>query len=91
MRILNIIKIQDNTPQILEAFVFYDNITESVAQELITRAEYRFCKLLVGPGSEIEHMDKKVYQLAVMEGYNKGVIMMDPGYSLHLTWSEMKE
>jgi hypothetical protein len=95
MKVLNIIKIKDGKPQILEAFVFYKDMSDSVSQEIIERAEYRYCKLLVGLGYEIQSMDKKVYQLAVMEGYNNGVIMAstanEPEYSLHLVWSNIED
>lgn len=95
MKILSIIKIKDGTPQVIEAFVFYKDMDDNVIQEITDRAEYRFCKLLGGPGYEIESIDKKVYQTAIMEGYRKGIIIMnrknEPEYSLHLAWCNIKE
>jgi|APGre2960657404_1045060.scaffolds.fasta_scaffold190588_2 hypothetical protein len=94
MKILNIIKVKDGTPQIIEAFVFYDGLSDNEVQEITERAEYRFCKLIMGPASEIETMEQEGLKRVVMEGYRKGIMITvnqgkTPIYSLHLEWCQI--
>lgn len=94
MKILNIIKVTDQAPQIIEAFLFYDGLSDSEVEEIIHRAEYRFCKLVMGPGHEIDTMEQESMRRIVMEGYHKGIrITVDQGkkilYSLHLEWCKI--
>lgn len=94
MKTLNIIKIENGTPQIIEAFVFYDGSPQSEAEEIKERAEYRFCKLVMGPGYKIETTDEKRFQRLIIEGYDKGILITEPEkgkviYSLHLSWCEI--
>jgi len=91
MKTLNIVKIKNGTPQIIEAFSFLDNFSDSIYQEILDRAELRFCRHIIGPGSEIEDMDKTVYQRVVIAGYNQGVQVpydKDSFYTLHLVWAK---
>jgi hypothetical protein len=91
MRTLNIIKVKNGTPQIIEAFCIYGE-DDRIDNEIIERAEYRFCRHVKGIEYPIDDMELEVYRRIVNAGYEPGVIITaektyEPLHSLHLVWA----
>lgn len=86
VRVLNILMIKDEVPQIIEALPIYD---ESRSQEIIEFAEKSICNWIYGPLSGGLFTEEQLNDI-MLHAYTVGVRRPDGG-SYYLLWSEIEE
>lgn len=81
IRVLNLLMIKDEVPQILEALPIYD---ESRSEDVIEYAEKSICNFIYGPLTDATITD------VLLHVYTTGIRRPD-GSSYHLLWSHIEE
>lgn len=86
IRVLNLLMIKDEVPQILEALPIYN---ESRSEDVIEYAEKSICNFIYGPLSDGIFTENQLNDV-MLHAYTVGIHRSD-GSSYHLLWSHIEE
>jgi hypothetical protein len=85
MRVLNVLAIIKEMPQIIEAFPILE---EQFSEEIINQAETYICNLVFGPKSNYMFSEDEFSNI-IMNAYSTGVSRPD-GSVYYLLWSNVE-
>ena len=85
MRVLNVLLIKDEVPQIIEAFPVFE---EQLSEEVIDKAESYICNLVFGPKTDSIFSEDEFFDV-MMHAYTIGVRRPD-GAVYYLLWSDIE-